>query len=292
MKIILTILLMLGEAAWAASSPRLIKTFDFDWRFHLGEMPDASAQNFPDADWRELDVPHDFSREGNFSETNDSCTAFLPGGIGWYRKTFVAPADWRDKLVSIQFGGVSMRSKVWINGHFLGERPYAYSTFNYDLTPWLNFSGTNVIAVRCDRSAIDDSRWYPGSGIYRHVWLMTTEKIHLAQNGIYITTPDAAAGKAQISIQTRVQNETGAVLTPNCSREFFSPNGNELLTLTNSAEISANGENNFTQNAEITVAATLVAGHAVTLHRRHFHSRRRTNRGPFANKIRDPFRAL
>ena len=97
MKIILAALLMFGEAVLAQSAafPRLRQTFDFDWRYHLGDEPAASAEKFSDSDWREVDVPHDFSREGGFSSNNASCTAFLPGGIGWYRKTFVTPANWR-----------------------------------------------------------------------------------------------------------------------------------------------------------------------------------------------------
>ncbi len=253
MKIILAALLMFGEAvlAQSAASPRLRQTFDFDWRFHLGDVPAASAEKFSDSDWREVDVPHDFGREGGFSSNNASCTAFLPGGIGWYRKTFVTPANWRDQLVGIQFDGVSMKSKVWINGHFLGERPYACSTFNYDLTPYLHFGGTNVIAVRADRSAIDDSRWYPGSGIDRHVWLIVTEKIRLAQNGIYITTPEVAADKARVAIQAQVQNETDANANAKLITEIFAPNGRILLAFTNNADVAASGENNFTQNAEI-----------------------------------------
>ena len=253
MKIILAALLLASEAVFAqsAAAPRLRQTFDFDWRFHLGDVPAASAQNFHDGDWRALDVPHDFSREGDFSETNDSCTAFLPAGIGWYRKSFVVPADWHDKLVSVQFDGVSEDSKVWVNGHFLGERPYAYSTFAYDLTPWLTFGGTNVLAVRCDRSALDDSRWYPGSGIYRHVWLTATGKIHVAQNGIYITTPEVATDKAQFVIQTRAQNKTGVNANAELVTEVFDPSGRKFLALTNEAELSAAGENNYTQQAQI-----------------------------------------
>ena len=99
--------------------------------------PEASAPEFADARWRQLDVPHDFSVEGEFARTNASGTAFLPGGIAWYRKSFTVPADWKNKIVEIEFDGVSMNSEVWINGHSLGKRPYAYSSFAYDLTPYL-----------------------------------------------------------------------------------------------------------------------------------------------------------
>ena len=152
MKTTLTALLLLLTITFsrAATSPRLCQSFDFNWNFLLGDEPDAAQPEFADQSWRKLDVPHDFSIEGNFSSNNFSCTAFLPGGIAWYRKTFVAPADWGGRLVSVQFDGVSMKSKVWINGQFLGERPYAYSTFAYDLTPYLKRGGTNVIAVRVD----------------------------------------------------------------------------------------------------------------------------------------------
>ena len=251
--IILTLLLLLGKATWAANQPRLVKLFDFDWRFHPGDAARAEANEFADDDWRLLNVPHDFSREGDFSPTNASCTGYLPGGIGWYRKSFVAPAAWTNKLVHIQFDGVSMRSQVWINGHSLGGWPYAYSTFDLDLTPYLIFGGTNVIAVRVDRSVVTDSRWYPGTGIERHVWLTVTEKIHVAQNGIYITTPDVAADKARVVVQTLVQNEIFTDANVELQTEIFGPNGKRVLVLNGIAPISANGENNFTQAAEVPV---------------------------------------
>ncbi|MDE3066629.1 MAG: DUF4982 domain-containing protein [Verrucomicrobiota bacterium] len=244
-------LLLSGTAACAASSPRLRQNFDFDWRFHLGDVPAASARNFPDADWRALNVPHDYSREGDFSETNDSCTAFLPGGIGWYRKTFVVPAAWSNRLVSVQFDGVSEQSRVWINGHFLGERPYAYTTFAYRLTPWLNFGGTNVLAVRCDRVAIDDSRWYPGSGIYRHVWLLVTGKIHFARYGVFITTPEVSAQRAQVKIRTRVQNETGDGWNTHVITTILNPKGDEVLSLDYGEDIDAHQDGQFAQTGEI-----------------------------------------
>src|SRR5215469_6925698 len=240
-RIIVVLMLMFAQVVWASTAPRIVQPFDFDWRFHLGDVPNASEPEFSDRDWRSLNVPHDFSREGDFSQTNASCTAFLPGGIGWYRKTFVVPADWQDKVIRIQFDGVSMRSHVWINGHEVGGWPYAYSTFELDLTPYVNYGETNVIAVRVDRSAVDDSRWYPGSGIERHVWLMAMEKVHVAQNGIYITTPQVAVDKAQIAIQTQIENDSPAGDDVELSTEIFSPRGKRVLVLKSAAAMVAHG---------------------------------------------------
>jgi beta-galactosidase len=252
-RIIVVLALMLAQAVWAETAPRIVQPFDFDWRFHLGDVPGASGTEFSDGDWRVLSVPHDFSREGDFSQTNASCTAFLPGGIGWYRKTFVVPADWRDKIVRIRFDGVSMRSHVWVNGHEVGGWPYAYSTFELDLTPYMDFGVANVIAVRVDRSAVDDSRWYPGSGIERHVWLIAMDKVHVAQNGIHIMTPQVARDKAQVAIQTQIENETSTDVVVGLLTEIFSPKGKRVLVLTNTSAMVANGVNNFTQTNEIMV---------------------------------------
>lgn len=249
--IILAILLLLGKTAGAANGPRTVQLFDFNWRFHPGDAAGAEASGFADDDWRLLNVPHDFSREGDFSPTNASCTGYLPGGIGWYRKSFVAPAAWTNKLVRIQFDGVSMRSKVWINGHFLGGWPYAYSTFDLDLTRYLDFGGTNIIAVRVDRSVVTDSRWYPGTGIERHVWLIATDKIHVAQNGIYITTPEVATDKARVAIQTLVENETSAGKNVSLATEICDSNGKRVLVLRDNAALPASTGNNFTQAGEV-----------------------------------------
>jgi beta-galactosidase len=246
----LAALLLFSEAALAIDPSTLRHNFDFDWRFHPGEAPGASAQVFPDGDWRELNVPHDYSREGDFSETNASCTAFLPGGIGWYRKTFMAPSDWSNQLVSVQFDGVSERSEVWLNGHSLGERPYAYSTFDCSLTAWLHFGGTNVIAVRCDPERAD-SRWYPGSGIDRHVWLIVTGKIHVARYGIYLTTPEVTAQEAQVKVQTRIQNENHEACNLHLITEIIDPHGKKISTLDHGDNIDAGGAGEYTQTAEI-----------------------------------------
>ena len=133
---------------------------------------------------------------------------FFPGGIGWYRKTFHAPADWKGKRVSVEFDGVYRDATVYLNGHKLGTHPYGYTAFTFDLTPGLNFSGANVLAVRVDNSAQPNSRWYSGSGIYRHVRIIVTDPTHMAHWGVFITTPEATSSSAKVSIRTRVANES------------------------------------------------------------------------------------
>src|SRR5690606_28351129 len=152
-------------------------------------------------------LPHDWSIEGPFNKNNPSgrSGAFLPRGIGWYRKHFNISEKYRDKIVTIEFDGVYMNSDVWINGVHLGNRPYGYVSFYYDLTPYLKI-GNNVIAVRVDNSEEPNSRWYPGSGIYRHTWIVITDKLHIDKYGIYITTPQVSFDLATVSVKTTIKN--------------------------------------------------------------------------------------
>src|SRR5262245_26296326 len=193
----------------ALLAQRQTTTFDRNWRFHLGDVARAQEPAFVDTAWRKLDLPHDWSIEGLFREQNPAGVAggALPGGIGWYRKTFTPPAGDTGKVVFIEFDGVYRNSEVWINGHSLGKRPYGYSSFRYELTPHLR-SGKqrNVIAVRVDNSQQPNSRWYSGSGIYRHVRLVTTTPVHVAHWGTYVSTPAVSAESAQVALRTTIRN--------------------------------------------------------------------------------------
>jgi hypothetical protein len=235
----------------AETAPRLRESFDFDWRFHFGDLPEASAPEYLDISWRQLDVPHDFSIEGEFAPTNASGTAFLPGGIAWYRKSFSVPADWKNKIVEIDFDGVSMNGEVWINGHSLGKRPYAYSSFAYELTPYLKPGATNLIAVRVDHSQIADSRYYVGSGIYRHVWLTATEPIHIARHGVYVTTPQVSSENATVEIQTRVQNQTPDAREIEVLTRLLDPRGKVVRQVSSKARVAAISDQTMTQPADI-----------------------------------------
>jgi beta-galactosidase len=208
---IIWILLLSASQVVANSRPGSTITFDQDWRFHLGDVTNGPAPEFDDTEWRVLDLPHDWSIEGDFSERSPAGYGggALPGGLAWYRKTFTLPPAAKGKSVMVDFDGVYRNSEVWINGHYLGKRPYGYSSFQYDLSPYLNYGNRkNVIAVKVDNSQQPNSRWYSGSGIYRHVWLTTTDRIHVDHWGTYITTPEVSAESAKIQIETIVRNDS------------------------------------------------------------------------------------
>jgi beta-galactosidase len=187
------------------------RNFDGGWKFHLGDVEKAEDPAYPDQTWRNLDLPHDWSIEGDFSPTNPATNSggSLPGGIGWYRKSFIMTNYTKGENLFIEFDGVYMNSTVWINGHLLGNRPYGYATFQYDLTPFIQ-AGANIIAVKADNSKQPNSRWYSGSGIYRHVWLIASPQIHIAQYGVHITTPKVSAQEAEVECTTAIYNGSGA----------------------------------------------------------------------------------
>jgi beta-galactosidase len=186
--------------------------FDKSWRFNLGAVENGEKATLNDSKWRALNLPHDWSIEGQFSKDNPASPegGALPGGIGWYRKTFTVPAASKGKLIYIDFDGVYQKSDVWINGHHLGFRPNGYISFRYELTPYLNFGGSNVIAVKVDNSVQPNSRWYSGSGIYRHVWLETTNKTAIDQWGTYVTTSDISSSSATLNVQIQLHNDKAA----------------------------------------------------------------------------------
>lgn len=189
---------------------RTVLNFDKDWKFYLGDTSNAKNTNFNDNNWRQLTLPHDWSIEGKFDEKNPSTfnEAALPTGIGWYRKSFILPISYQNKKIYIDFDGVYCNSEVWINGHYLGKRPYGYISFRYELTPYLQWHKQNIIAVRVDNSAQPNSRWYTGSGIYRNVWLTITNFIAINHWGTYVTTPKVNADKALVNLQISISNQT------------------------------------------------------------------------------------
>ncbi len=191
------------------SKVRKTELFTKGWQFQLGDVTNGQEPGLDDSQWRMLDLPHDWSIEGEFSKEHPATPGggALPGGIGWYRKTFTIPESEKGRLAFIEFDGVYKNSEVWINGYYLGKRPYGYISFPYELTPFLKHGGKkNVLAVKVDNSQQPNSRWYSGSGIYRNVRLVTTEKIYVDHWGTFVTTPEVSQSSAKISIKTNVRN--------------------------------------------------------------------------------------
>ncbi|MCK5448829.1 MAG: beta galactosidase jelly roll domain-containing protein, partial [Gemmatimonadetes bacterium] len=191
-----------------SQAPRQRLLMDFGWTFTTGDPEGAGQPAFDDSDWRSVDLPHDWSIEGPYDE-NAATTGrggYLPTGVGWYRRSFEVPDEWSDQRVSIEIDGAYQNSDVWVNGHHLGHRPYGYIGFRYDLTPHL-VEGENVVAVRVDNSHQPNSRWYSGSGIYRHVWLTVTDPLHVDHWWTFVNTPEVDASAAAVDVYTRILNE-------------------------------------------------------------------------------------
>jgi beta-galactosidase len=214
----------------ASLLPRQKVNFDFDWKFAKGDFLGASQKDFKDKDWEKLDVPHDWAILDTFSKDNPTGRSggFAMGGIGWYRKHFALCKSDAYSKISIDFGGIYENSEVWINGHYLGKRPYGYISFNYDLTPYLDFKGDNVISVRVDNSNQPSARWYTGCGIYRHVWLVKTGKLHVARHGVYVTTPMVNRDSAVVYVRTIIENDFDEEKQFNLVNELYSSD-NELV---------------------------------------------------------------
>lgn len=224
----------------SVSAQRQVINFNRDWKFFLGDVATAKEAAFNDKDWRLLNLPHDWSIEGPFSK--DYPTTFnqgaLPAGIGWYRKSFTIPLSALHKQVFINFDGVYRNSEVWINGHYLGKRPYGYSSFRYDLKPYLHVGDeANVLAVRVDNSTQPSSRWYTGSGIYRKVWLEITSPVAVGHWGIFVTTPVAGAERAIVNIQYQIENHSGREESVKLIHRIFDVSGKLVQSISSAGNL-------------------------------------------------------
>lgn len=209
----LFVLFILGVSSLCASAQtgsRQTILFNSNWKFYKGDAPGADQPAFNDQNWHPLNLPHDWSIEGPFDEKWASATGFLPAGIGWYRKTFSAPAGTAGKKLYLYFEGVYNNSEVWINGHYLGKRPNGFISFEYEITPYLNKGGKNTIAVKVDHTQFADSRWYTGSGIYRDVYLVAVNPVHITNWGMKFTTPRVSAQGAQNKVAVMITNMLAA----------------------------------------------------------------------------------
>jgi len=233
---------LLVACASKSKNVRIVEDFNQNWNFKLGDYPTAIESNFNTADWRTLQLPHDWSIEGAFNKDNPTkqAQAFLPAGKGWYRKTFTLPEDWKNKNVSIEFDGVFKNSEVFINGHSLGMRPNGYISFTYELSQYLNFGKENIIAVKVDNDAQPNSRWYTGSGIYRNVRLVTSEKLHVAKWGTYVTTPEVSAEKASVHLEVTIENKSDVEKEFQLVTSILDANNKEVANAKTTEKIGAN----------------------------------------------------
>jgi beta-galactosidase len=232
------------------------KSFNDGWKFYLGDATGAQTPGFNDSSWTSLSVPHDWTPALGMSQSSPggSGEGYSIGGIGWYRKTFTLDSASAGKTIFIAFDGVYANSQVWINGTSLGTWPYGYTSFQYDLTPYVKTDGSNnVVAVRVNNKQ-PSSRWYTGSGIYRNVWLAMLSPVHVAFNGAFITTPAVSTTSATVSVATEVENlgtspasvkvktslldASGMVVAADTSPASDVPSGGKATTVTQSLTVS------------------------------------------------------
>ncbi len=214
--------------------------FNKGWKFYLGNNNSAQNQNFDDSSWKTVDLPHDFSIFQNFTTKGEAESGFLPGGTGWYRKAFTMSEQDAGKSVLLNFDGVYSDAYVYVNGTFVGEHHYGYTSFAFDIGSYLNYDGSeNVVAVKAVNN-IPTSRWYSGSGIYRDVTLIVTNPVHVDLHGTYVTTPNIASGNGKVQVAVDVVN-SGA--------------DSAKVTVTNTVYRKGSETEEASASAEVTVAA-------------------------------------
>jgi len=259
-----------GVSAFAGSQRD--RSCDSDWRFLRADAPGAEVLEFNDSTWRKLDVPHDWSiedlpaadasapdssatnRVGPFDRNQSkggAATGFVVGGTGWYRKHFTLPSADAKRFVAVRFDGVYMNADFWINGHLLGNHPYGYTSFEFDLTPYLKPAGKeNVLAVRV-RNDGKNSRWYSGSGIFRHTWLTVAAPISVPTWGVFVTTPEVSKEKAVVKIASEVRNAGKAVADVVIRARVLDAKGKTVNTTESTLHLPANKTRQAEQTLEV-----------------------------------------
>lgn len=231
--------------------------FDSNWKFNLGDVENAQTANFDDSKWRQVSLPHDYSIEQDYSKSMEAESGYLPGGTGWYRKSFTIDKAAEGKEIRVDFSGVYMNASVWVNGEKLGTHPYGYTPFSFDITDYVKYGEENTIAVKVENKT-PSSRWYSGSGIYRSVNLTMTEKVHVDLEGTQITTENLKAeqdGTVNMDVRTQVVNDSEDEQAVTLTHTVF-PKGEDesaaIGTVTTEAKTVASGESD---EIEITLEA-------------------------------------
>ena len=232
--------------------------FDSNWRFYRGGVQGAEMPGFDDSKWRKVNLPHDWSIEdlpGTHSPFDPKAISqvsggFTVGGTGWYRKTFSVGMEQKNKRIHIQFDGVYMNADFWLNGEHLGTHPYGYTSFWFDISDKIKFGGKNTMIVQVKNEG-QNSRWYSGSGIYRHVWLKILDQVHVSPWGVYITTPGANEVSANVVIKTNVANETADQLSVKLVTRIIDPEGDEVAKTESQQQINVNTSGEFAQEFSV-----------------------------------------
>ena len=214
------------------------KKINDSWKFNLQETPEAKNTAFDDSKWQKINLPHDWSVKGQLSPTLASCTGYLPGGIAWYRKSINIPQSKSGEKVYLYFEGVYNRSEVFLNGHSLGKRPNGYISFAFDATPFVKYGGENTISVRVDHSQSADSRWYTGSGIYRDVWVVYANPVHIAQWGVY-AYPEVKKGAGTLNVEVEVENGSSSKSALTVINELISKDGKSVAKSSSKVDVAA-----------------------------------------------------
>lgn len=239
--IFLALLFVASESIAQVSFGKAEKIND-QWKFMLEDVKGAEQVNYKDDEWQNVDLPHDWSVKEPLSPTLASAMGYLPGGIGWYRKSISIPEEKRGEKVYLYFEGVYNRSEVYINNQLLGKRPNGYISFMYDVTPYLKAGEENVIAVRVDHSRQADSRWYTGSGIYRDVWLVYANPIHIAQWGVFAYPENVTEKQGTLKVEVEVENGTAKSENLSVKHALLSPEGKVITQKTAKVSVSPNGK--------------------------------------------------
>jgi len=241
------------------AGPRNKILFDFNWRFLRGDIDSGQYELMDDNDWRQVDLPHDWSIEDlpctdspiDSNAIGAVDAGFLVGGTGWYRKEFVIPEDLKERIFIIHFDGIYMNADIWLNEIHLGNHPYGYTSFWYDITKHIRFGETNLIAVEVKNEG-KNSRWYSGSGIYRHVWITITDPVYIVPWGTYITTSEINTSSAKVNIKTRVNNVSGEDTEVILRTKIIDNNNLEVGTIESIQIINKSNFTEFEQNIEVT----------------------------------------
>ena len=217
------------------------RSFNEGWKFYLGTSGTAQNPSFDDSGWKAVNLPHDFSITQSFITSGEAESGFLPGGTGWYRKSFVMPASDAGKTVLLNFDGVYSDAYVYVNGTLVGEHHYGYTAFAFDISQYLTFDGAteNVVAVKAVNN-IPSSRWYSGSGIYRDVTMLVMDPVHVDLNGTYVTTPNISNGIGTVNVETTVVNDDNTDATVVVKNTVYDAAGNSVATAESQVTVSAN----------------------------------------------------